>query len=83
MRKSQAAMEFLLTYGWAMLVVIVGISSMAHFGVLDPYRYVPKFISLNEEELLNYEKKSQSILKIYEKAITDIESELKDSDDHA
>jgi len=34
-KRSQAAMEFLLTYGWALVVVVVAISSMAYFGVLD------------------------------------------------
>jgi hypothetical protein len=29
-------MEFLLTYGWAILVVLTAISALAYFGVLDP-----------------------------------------------
>ncbi len=35
MRKAQAAMEFLLSYGWAILIVIIAISSLAYFGVLN------------------------------------------------
>ena len=35
---------------------------------LTPYRYIPKFISLNEEELSEYENKSEAIIKVYEKA---------------
>jgi len=31
MKKSQAAMEFLMTYGWAILVVLVAIGALAYF----------------------------------------------------
>ncbi|TAL55536.1 MAG: hypothetical protein EPN86_03280 [Nanoarchaeota archaeon] len=40
-RKGQAAMEFLMTYGWAILVVLVVIAALAYFGVLDPTNVVP------------------------------------------
>ena len=39
--KGQAAMEFLMTYGWAILVVLVAIAALAYFGVLNPGRYLP------------------------------------------
>ena len=39
--KSQAALEFLMTYGWAILVVLVVISALAYFGVMNPQRYLP------------------------------------------
>jgi hypothetical protein len=35
--RSQAAMEFLLTYGWAIVVVVLAISTLAYFGVLNPH----------------------------------------------
>ncbi|MBU4501736.1 MAG: hypothetical protein KKA79_04035 [Nanoarchaeota archaeon] len=41
MRKGQAAMEFLMTYGWAILVVLVAIGALAYFGVLSPARFLP------------------------------------------
>ncbi|MEK6967598.1 MAG: hypothetical protein AABX51_03125 [Nanoarchaeota archaeon] len=41
-RKAQAAMEFLMTYGWAILVVLVVISALAYFGVLDPTQLLPE-----------------------------------------
>jgi len=41
LRKSQAAMEFLMTYGWAILVVLVAIGALAYFGVLSPDRFLP------------------------------------------
>src|SRR3989338_6914081 len=40
-RKSQAAMEFLMTYGWAILVVLVAIAALAYFGVLTPDKFLP------------------------------------------
>jgi len=40
-KKGQAAMEFLMTYGWAILVVIAAIAALAYFGVLDPARLLP------------------------------------------
>ena len=41
LRKSQAAMEFLMTCGWAILVVLVAIGALAYFGVLSPDRFLP------------------------------------------
>ncbi|MBN1502623.1 hypothetical protein JW930_03695 [Candidatus Woesearchaeota archaeon] len=41
-KKGQAAMEFLMTYGWAILVVIAAIAALAYFGVLDPSRLLPE-----------------------------------------
>lgn len=40
-KKSQAALEFIMTYGWAILVVIVAIGALAYFGVLDPGKFLP------------------------------------------
>jgi len=39
--KAQAAMEFLMTYGWALLVVLVAIGALAFFGVLNPGQFLP------------------------------------------
>jgi hypothetical protein len=41
MRKGQAALEFLMTYGWAILVVLAAIAALAYFGVLSPDRFLP------------------------------------------
>ncbi len=35
-RKGQAAMEFLMTYGWAILAAIIAIGVLAYFGVFNP-----------------------------------------------
>lgn len=40
-RKGQAAMEFLMTYGWAILAAIVAIAVLAYFGVFSPSTYAP------------------------------------------
>ncbi len=40
-RKGQAAMEFLMTYGWAILVVLAAVGALAFFGVFDLDRYLP------------------------------------------
>ena len=40
-KKGQAAMEFLMTYGWAILVVLAAIGALAYFGVLNPGQLLP------------------------------------------
>ena len=39
--KGQAALEFIMTYGWAILVVLVAIGALAYFGVLSPEKFLP------------------------------------------
>ena len=41
-KKAQAAMEFLMTYGWAILVVLLAIGALAYFGVLSPQKLLPE-----------------------------------------
>ena len=41
-RKAQAALEFLMTYGWAILVVLAAIGALAYFGVLSPEKFLPE-----------------------------------------
>ncbi|MCF7871766.1 hypothetical protein K9L97_01920 [Candidatus Woesearchaeota archaeon] len=40
-RKGQAALEFLTTYGWAFMVILVMIGALAYFGVLNPQNLIP------------------------------------------
>ncbi|MFH1323650.1 MAG: hypothetical protein ABIH64_00230 [Nanoarchaeota archaeon] len=35
-------MEFLMTYGWAILVVLIAIGALAYFGVLSPEKFLPE-----------------------------------------
>jgi len=41
MKKSQAALEFLTTYAWAFLVILIMIGALAYFGILNPSRLLP------------------------------------------
>ena len=41
-RKGQAATEFIMTYGWAILVVLAAIGALAYFGVLSPDKFLPE-----------------------------------------
>jgi len=40
-KKSQAALEFLTTYAWAFLVILIMIGALAYFGVLKPSKLFP------------------------------------------
>ena len=40
MKKAQAAMDFIMTYGWAILSVFAVIGILAYFGVLSPEKYI-------------------------------------------
>jgi len=39
--RSQAALEFLTTYGWAFLVILIMMSALTYFGVLNPSKLLP------------------------------------------
>ncbi|MDI3473947.1 MAG: hypothetical protein PWR30_270 [Candidatus Woesearchaeota archaeon] len=41
-KRSQAAMEFLMTYGWAIMVVLLALGALAYFGVLNPENLLPE-----------------------------------------
>lgn len=41
MRKGQAALEFMSTYGWAVMVVLIAIAALTYFGVFDFEGLVP------------------------------------------
>jgi len=40
-KKAQAAMEFLMTYGWAILIVLVAVGALNYFGVLSLGMFLP------------------------------------------
>ncbi len=48
-RKSQAALEFLTTYGWAFLVILIMMSALAYFGVLNPSKLLPDRCNFGSE----------------------------------
>ncbi len=39
-KRAQAAMEFLMTYGWAILIVVIAVAALAGFGLFDTNRFV-------------------------------------------
>jgi len=41
MKKAQAAMEYLMTYGWAILIVIIVAAALVALGVFDPCTWSP------------------------------------------
>ena len=43
---SQAAMEFIMTYGGAIIIVLVAVAALAYFGVLSPDIFLPKKCTL-------------------------------------
>lgn len=49
MKRGQAALEFLTTYGWAFLVIIVMIGALAYFGVLNPSNLLPERCTFSTE----------------------------------
>jgi len=40
-RKAQFALEFLMTYGWMIMVMLIVIGALAHFGVLSQDKFLP------------------------------------------
>ena len=48
-KKSQAALEFLTTYAWALLGISILIGSLAYFGVLTPSKLLPDRCNLGSE----------------------------------
>jgi hypothetical protein len=53
MKKAQAALEFLTTYGWAFLVILVMIGALAYFGILSPSRFLPERCNVGPEFTCN------------------------------
>lgn len=47
--KSQAALEFLTTYGWAFLVILIMIGTLAYFGILSPGKILPNRCNIGPE----------------------------------
>ena len=45
--KAQGAMEFLMTYGWAILAAVIAIGVLAYFGVFSPGKYAPSAAVVN------------------------------------
>lgn len=46
---AQAAFEFLTTYGWAFLVILIMIGALAYFGILSPSKILPSRCNFGAE----------------------------------
>jgi len=55
-KKSQAALEFLTTYAWAFLIILVVIGALAYFGVLRPSKMLPDRCNFGPEIGCQYYK---------------------------
>ncbi|MAG91072.1 hypothetical protein CMO83_00175 [Candidatus Woesearchaeota archaeon] len=54
--KGQAALEFLTTYGWAFLVILIMIGTLAYFGILSPGKMLPNRCNFGTEfQCLDYQ----------------------------
>ncbi|MFQ5531800.1 MAG: hypothetical protein ACE5ES_04255 [Candidatus Nanoarchaeia archaeon] len=47
-KRGQAAMEFLMTYGWAILAAVIVIAALAAFGVFSPGSLTPTVCTLSQ-----------------------------------
>ena len=45
-KRVQAALEFLMTYGWAILIILTLIGTLSYFGVLNSDMFLPEKCSL-------------------------------------
>lgn len=48
-KKGQAAIEYMVTYGWAFLVILASVSVLAYFGFLNPSKYIPDRCDFGEQ----------------------------------
>ncbi|MAE43234.1 hypothetical protein CMO93_05660 [Candidatus Woesearchaeota archaeon] len=46
-KKSQAALEFLTTYAWAFIAILITIAAITYFGVLNPQKIFPDRCTFN------------------------------------
>lgn len=46
-RKGQAALEFMTTYGWAILMIMVSIAALSYFGFTNPQKLLPDKCAFN------------------------------------
>ena len=65
MRRGQAALEFLTTYGWAFMVILVAIGALSYLGVTNPDRFVPdRCLAPQGFSCLDYEV-TDSLLRVF------------------
>ena len=69
-KKVQAALEFLISYGWAIIVVLIIIGILAHFDVLSPDMFLPqKCILPSGIACLDYRVESSRVILVLQNAL--------------
>ena len=69
-RKGQAALEFLMTYGWAILVVLVAVGALAYFGVLSPDKFLPAKCTLQSGIVcLDHKATANSLIVVFQNSL--------------
>jgi hypothetical protein len=48
-RKGQAAIEYLVTYGWVFVVIIAAITVLSYFDILTPSNYLPSTCDFGQQ----------------------------------
>jgi len=48
-KRAQAALEFLTTYAWAFMVILMMIGALAYFGILSPSNLLPNKCTISSE----------------------------------
>ena len=48
-KRGHGALEFLMTYGWAVLVILIMIGALAYFGILNPKKFLPSRCTFGNE----------------------------------
>ena len=69
-KKVQAALEFLISYGWAIIVVLIIIGILAHLDVLSPDMFLPqKCILPSGIACLDYRVESSRVILVLQNAL--------------
>ena len=67
---AQAALEFLVAYGWAILAVVVAVAVLAYFGVLSADAFLPERCSLKAGIVcLDYKVESYRVILVLQNAL--------------
>jgi hypothetical protein len=62
-RRGQTSLEYVVTYGWAFLVLLVVIGSLAYFGIITPSKWVPDKCDLgNQLDCVDYQLISATVV---------------------
>jgi hypothetical protein len=48
-KRGQAAVEFIFTYGWAIMAITISIGALTYFNVLTPDRFVQKYCDFGSQ----------------------------------